>query len=187
MKRNDPCSLVALAGMLLLAAPVLPAQTHHASPSRVSVGGGRVRVHYIAADEVDWTYIPARGDQALTGKKDDFTAEAATRGMLDPNSSTYRKALFREYTDSSFRTLLPRDDAYAHMGLLGPLLRAEVGDTIRVVFRNHATRPYSMHPHGVFNRKAPGGTASREGTSGADRMDDSVPPGRTHVYTWLVP
>ena len=152
-----------------------------------AAAANHVRRYYIAADEVDWTYIPARGDQALTGKKDDFASNPVARGALDPNGSTYRKALFREYTDSTFRTLLPRDERYASMGLLGPLLRAEVGDTIRVVFRNHATRAYSMHPHGVFYRKDSEGLAYLDGTSGADRMDDSVPPGHTYVYTWPVP
>ena len=187
MKSNALCSPAALAAALLFVAPALAAQTHHGAHPRVSAASGRIRLHYIAADEVDWTYIPARGDQAITGRKDDFANDPGARGVLDPNGSTYRKALFREYTDSSFRTLLPRGEAEAHMGLLGPLLRAEVGDTIRVVFRNHATRPYSMHPHGVFYRKDAEGTAYLDGTSGADRMDDSVPPGRTHVYTWPVP
>ena len=71
---------------------------------------------------------------------------------------------------------------WAHLGVLGPLLRAEVGDTIRVVFRNHATRSYSMHPHGVFYRKDSEGTSYLDGTRDADRMDDSVPPGRAHVH-----
>lgn len=31
----------------------------------------------------------------------------------------------------------------------GPVLRAEEKDTIRVVFKNKATRPYSIQPHGV--------------------------------------
>lgn len=34
-------------------------------------------------------------------------------------------------------------------GLLGPTLRAEEGETIVVTFRNMATRPHSIHPHGV--------------------------------------
>jgi hypothetical protein len=105
MKRNDPRTLAVLAGALLLAPASLPAQVHHASSTRASLGGGRMRVHYIAADEVDWTYVPARGDLALTGKKDDFANNPVARGALDPNGSTYRKALFREYTDSTFRTL----------------------------------------------------------------------------------
>ena len=29
-------------------------------------------------------------------------------------------------------------------------MHAEVGDTIKVVFKNDAHIPYSMHPHGVF-------------------------------------
>ena len=180
---------VALASLLSLAGSALEAQNHRAAPAAPAggAGGGRVRTYFVAADEVDWTFIPARGDRALTGKQDDFSKDAGAKGMLDPNATTYRKARFRQYTDSTFRTLAPRDEHWTHLGVLGPLLRAEVGDTIRVVFRNHATRPYSMHPHGVSYRKDSEGTSYLDGTSGADRMDDSVPPGRTHVYVWPVP
>ena len=31
----------------------------------------------------------------------------------------------------------------------GPVLRAEEKDTINVVFKNKASRPYSIQPHGV--------------------------------------
>jgi hypothetical protein len=146
-----------------------------------------VRQYFVAVDEMDWTYIPERGDRALTGKPDDYSREPGARGMLDPNGTTYRKALYRAYTDSTFRVLKPAGEHWAHLGALGPLLRAEVGDTIRVVFRNHATRPYSMHPHGVLYGKDAEGTSYLDGTSGADRLDDSVAPGRSHVYTWPVP
>lgn len=30
---------------------------------------------------------------------------------------------------------------------MGPILRAEVGDTIQIHFWNKATRNYTMHPH----------------------------------------
>jgi manganese oxidase len=179
----------ALGFLLLLATAAADAQTAHPM-ARAGAGGratGRVRTYFVAADEVDWTYVPARGDQALTGKKDDFASDPGARGLLDPNGTTYRKARFREYTDSSFATLKPPGERWAHLGVLGPLLRAEVGDTIRVVFRNHATRPYSMHPHGVFYRKDSEGTSYLDGTQGIDRMDDSVAPGRTYVYRWPVP
>lgn len=33
--------------------------------------------------------------------------------------------------------------------ILGPLLRGEVGDILTVVFKNNASRPYSVHAHGV--------------------------------------
>jgi FtsP/CotA-like multicopper oxidase with cupredoxin domain len=146
-----------------------------------------IREYYIAADEVDWTYVPSRGDQAITGKKDDFSRNPAARGMLDPNQTTYRKTIYREYTDSTFSRLKPRPEACAHLGILGPLLRAEVGDTIEVVFRNNATRPYSMHPHGVFYRKDSEGVAYLDSTAGADRADDSIAPGGSHTYVWPVP
>ena len=183
--------LAALVAWAVLLAPVssLDAQGARARGARVARAtfDGRVRVYYIAADEVDWTFIPARADQALTGAKDDFSKFPGAKGTLDPNATTYRKALYREYTDSSFRTLKPRADAWAHLGVLGPVIRGEVGDTIKVVFRNHAKRPYSVHPHGVFYRKSSEGLAYLDGTSGADRMDDSVPPGGTHLYVWPVP
>lgn len=34
--------------------------------------------------------------------------------------------------------------------ILGPLLRGEVGDILIVVFKNNASRPYSVHAHGVL-------------------------------------
>jgi FtsP/CotA-like multicopper oxidase with cupredoxin domain len=177
----------ALAALLLLSAPMLGAQEHDASAEGRENAAGRIRRYFVAADEVDWTYVPARADRALTGAKDDYLNFPGSQGTLDPNATTYRKALFREYTDSTFSAVKARDAAWEHLGLLGPLLRAEVGDTIRIVFRNNATRPYSMHPHGVFYRKDSEGTAYLDGTSGADRADDAVAPGGTHVYTWAVP
>ena len=64
MTSHDLRSLATLTGALLFIAPALAAQAHHPSPPRVSAGGGRMRLHYIAADEVDWTYIlaPARSE-----------------------------------------------------------------------------------------------------------------------------
>lgn len=42
-------------------------------------------------------------------------------------------------------------------GLLGPTLRAEVGDTLVVHFKNMADKPISIHPQGlVYNKKAEG-------------------------------
>ena len=51
----------------------------------------------------------------------------------------------------------PRPSDQGYLGLVGPILHAEVGDTIKVVFKNNATHPYSMHPHGVLYAKELGG------------------------------
>jgi len=99
----------------------------------------------------------------------------------------YEKVLFREYTDSTFTERKERPGKWEHLGMLGPLLRAEVGDTIEVVFRNRADRPYSMHPHGVSYEKDSEGKRYVDGTSGAAKEDGAVPPGETHTYVWPVP
>ncbi|MGH9518375.1 MAG: multicopper oxidase domain-containing protein, partial [Terriglobales bacterium] len=64
---------------------------------------------------------------------------------------------------------------------------AEVGDTIKVDFKNNATHPYSMHPHGMLYEKDSEGADYNDGTFGADKSDGGVPPGRTHTNVWQVP
>lgn len=44
----------------------------------------------------------------------------------------YLKAQYHEYTDATFATKKPRSTDQAYMGILGPVIRAEVGDTIEV-------------------------------------------------------
>jgi len=146
---------------------------------------GRIRTYFIAADNVTWDYVPgARDEIAGTPYTDTaFFGNAKPR----PVSTAYRKVLYREYTDSTFRTLKPRPPAWQHLGFLGPLIRAVVGDTIRLVFRNNGDRPYSVHPHGVLYDKASEGVPYNDGTSGGDKADDGVPPGGTHTYVWPVP
>src|SRR5262245_39163439 len=90
-----------------------------------------------------------------------------------PNAATiYRKAIFNEYNDATFKRLKPRSDAWRHLGILGPLIRAEVGDTISVVFKNKASHPFSLHPHGVLYVKSSEGAAYDDDTSGEDKADD---------------
>lgn len=155
----------------------------HPAPRRESAG--RTRTYFIAADTVTWDYVPgARDEIAGTPYADTaFFGNAKPR----PVSTAYRKVLYREYTDGTFRTLKSRPSAWQHLGFLGPLIRAVVGDTIRVVFRNNGDRPYSVHPHGVLYDKASEGVPYNDGTSGGDKADDGVPPGGTHTYVWPVP
>jgi len=147
---------------------------------------GQTRTYYIAADEVDWDFAPSHTDK-IHGTKYDFKDDPGSKGELNPNATDYRKVRFREYTDATFSTLKPIPPAWEHLGVLGPLIRAEVGDTIKVVFKNNATRAYSVHPHGVFYNKDSEGAGYLDGTSGKDKGDDSVAPGATYTYTWPVP
>jgi FtsP/CotA-like multicopper oxidase with cupredoxin domain len=147
---------------------------------------GKVRIYYVAADEVEWNYAPD-GINKMMGMK--FAGYPNVFVEQGPHriGAVYRKAVYREYTDQTFSKLKPRAPEWEHTGILGPILRAEVGDTIRVVFKNNATHPASMHSHGVFYNKASEGASYDDGTTGDDKADDDVPPGTTHVYTWEVP
>ena len=163
----------------------MASKTGGASPQ---TSPGRTRTYYIAADDVTWDYVPG-GVDVITGQpfKSFGSFQVAGKRVDRPVPTTYLKTLYREYTDATFKTLKPRTPEWEHLGFLGPLIRAEVGDTIQVILRNNSKRPYSMHPHGVFYNKDSEGAPYEDGTSGADKADDGVPPGGTHKYTWQVP
>jgi hypothetical protein len=59
----------------------------------------RVRTYYIAADEVIWNYLPQGRNMVGTPSPDN---EGPT------NPTTFRKAVYHEYTDATFKTLKPR-------------------------------------------------------------------------------
>lgn len=146
--------------------------------------GGKVRTYYIAADEIEWDYAPQNKDHMTrTGEFDSYSHLFVEKGK-DRIGRIFRKAVYREYTDATFTTLKKRAAAEKHLGLLGPMLHAEVGDTIHILFKNNATQPYSMHPHGVSYKKDSEG-APYMGMS----MEETglVPPGATHSYVWNVP
>ena len=88
----------------LLAAAVVLVAVGPARPNDATHRSGRTRVYYIAADEVIWDYAPAGRNEVagrpFAGIESMFTTRAATR-----IGSRYRKALYREYTDSTFTRL----------------------------------------------------------------------------------
>jgi FtsP/CotA-like multicopper oxidase with cupredoxin domain len=147
---------------------------------------GKVRTYYVAAEEVDWDYAPSSIDQ-ITGQPFEGIAKSYTERGPHRIGKVYRKAIYREYTDATFTKLKPRSAQWEHAGILGPILRAEVGDTIKVVFKNNASRPYSMHPHGVFYQKASEGSPYSDSVADKDKGGAAVPPGGTFTYIWEVP
>ncbi len=157
-----------------------------------SVGGATVpaggvnRVYYVGADEVAWNYAPT-GRNEITGEPFDEVARTYVARGPDRIGSTYLKCLYRGYTDAGFGSLAARAATDAYLGFLGPVIRAEVGDTITVVFRNGCRMPTSVHPHGVFYAKGSEGAPYADGTSGTDKVDDAVPQGGRATYSWKVP
>jgi manganese oxidase len=154
----------------------------------------RQRTYYIAADEVLWDYAPHdRND--ISGEPFNDDENVFVQNGPSRIGHVYRKSLYRGYTDATFTRRIaapkqcpagarPCDDT---LGMMGPVIRAVVGDTIKVVFRNNTSHPASVHPHGVFYEKNAEGAPYADGTSGAAKADDAVAPGNTFTYTWEVP
>lgn len=97
----------------------------------------------------------------------------------------YRKVVYMEYSDMSFKILKPRHGDQAHLGIMGPMIKAEVGDVIKVVFKNMASRPYSLHAHGVFYDKSNEGSVYND--ENYFKGDDKIEPGVVFTYKWKVP
>jgi FtsP/CotA-like multicopper oxidase with cupredoxin domain len=123
----------------------------------------------------------------MMGMAFDEEARVFVERQGDRIGKVYWKAVYREYTDAGFKTLKSRPKEWEHLGILGPVIRGEVGDTIKVIFRNNMSFPASIHSHGVFYAKDSEGSLTQDGTSGKDKKDDLVPPGGEHTYLWRVP
>lgn len=166
-----------IAGCLLLA--LLPgALLRGAEP-------GRTRAYFIGADEISWNYAP--GGNRLGGLTPATDADVWLKRGAEGIPPVFRKAVYREYTDGTFTTLKPRPPEWEHLGLLGPVIRAEVGDHLEVTLRNATLVALSLHPHGVFYTKANEGSRYPDGTPDAGRAGDAVAPGQSYTYHWEVP
>lgn len=144
------------------------------------------REYWIVAAETDWDYAPSHPANPLSGKpfsEDQQVFVGAGEGRI---GRVYTKAVFHEYTEH-FAERIERGADQAHLGILGPLIRAEVGDTLVVHFRNDTRFPASLHPHGVLYQKDAEGAMYMDGTSGGDKADDHVAPGSGYTYNWEVP
>ena len=184
VKRNT----VLVGAVLLVAALVVGSLLVLRRPTTDSAapGPGQLRTYYIAADTVRWDYAPD-GRNDVTGEPWDDVAAVFTASGPDRIGTSYVKSLYREYTDDTFTALKPRPAAWEHLGDLGPVVHAVVGDRVRIVFRNNLDRPASVHMHGLRYAKDSEGAPYDDGTSGADKADDAVPPGEVHVYDYTVP
>ncbi len=174
---------ICLAGLTVTAVAVAAAPRDH---GRRPHPAGITRTYYIRADEVVWDYAPD-GRNQITGEPFDDVADTFVRSGPGRIGSRYMKCLYRGYTDASFSRLVERAPDDKYLGFLGPVIRAQVGDRIRVVFRNRCSFPATVHTHGLLYDKANEGTPYNDGTSGADKADDAVPTGGEHTYLWDVP
>ncbi|KAK2828659.1 hypothetical protein Q5P01_019693 [Channa striata] len=146
---------------------------------------GVVRNYYLAAEKVLWNYAPSEKD--LINNKSLTEANSSSEVFFGRDGGRiggrYIKVIYKEYTDETFTTIKP--SANEHLGILGPVLRAEEGDTLRVTFMNKADRNYSIETHGLHYDKV------SQRSSSDEQMTDMTPgshvaPEERFTYTWHV-
>jgi FtsP/CotA-like multicopper oxidase with cupredoxin domain len=125
------------------------------------------RHYYIAAEDVTWDYAPS-GHNLLNGNP-----------IAQPWALQLRwpKSRFIEYTDDTFTVLKPQPE---WLGILGPVIRAEVGDEVVVDFLNRGHSSHSLHPHGLRYDKNNEGSLYLPVAKGGQ-----VPPGSRYTYRWF--
>uniref|UniRef100_A0AAR2JEJ0 Coagulation factor VIII, procoagulant component n=1 Tax=Pygocentrus nattereri TaxID=42514 RepID=A0AAR2JEJ0_PYGNA len=134
----------------------------------------KFRSYYIAAVEILWNYGIEKPPHLLRKKK---------------YLTAYKKVVYREYHDKEFQNPVKRGELDEHLGIMGPVLKAEVNDVLTVVFKNLASRPYSLHLHGVYDKTTGSfgpGVSPGEGLRDGEAPGDPVPPGEERVYNWRI-
>ena len=131
--------------------------------------GARVRDYWVAAVPTTWNIAP-NGHDAIMGMP------------VDPATAIFPTVVYRRYTRDWARQL-PNAARSSADGLAvpGPLIRARVGDRLRVHFKNLDSLrrdPHSMHFHGVHYKPTSDG-AFLPGFSGPD---GDVQYGRSWTY-----
>ncbi|HEY3974159.1 MAG TPA: multicopper oxidase domain-containing protein [Candidatus Sulfotelmatobacter sp.] len=125
------------------------------------------RHYYIAAEDVTWDYAPS-GRNLLNGTPIPQTLATKLR---------WSKSRFVEYTDNTF-TVQKRQPEW--LGILGPVIRAEVGDEVVIDFLNRGHTSHDMHPHGLRYDKNNEGSLYLPFGKGAQ-----VSPGNRFTYHWF--
>jgi FtsP/CotA-like multicopper oxidase with cupredoxin domain len=121
---------------------------------------GPTREYWIAAEERPWNIVPTHRDQMM--------AEPVKQGKTTFNAYGYRA-----YSANFEAPLGPAT-------VPGPLLEAEVGETVVVHFRNKLRSTVTMHPHGIFYSNEMDGAYKGKFTD----PGGFVQRNRTFTYVW---
>ncbi|BDI28283.1 hypothetical protein CCAX7_003340 [Capsulimonas corticalis] len=152
---------------LALGAFVPSATAAQAAPRAI----GTIREYWIQAGSFPRTLV--------SGGHDDLLGRIFT-----PEDSGYWALGYRAYTPNWAKPLASDANHGENAGIPGPVIRANVGDTIVIHFRNNDTHyrfPHSIHVHGlVYTPENDGAWIS----SKSNAPGTAVLPGHTHTYTY---
>ncbi|XP_058506408.1 coagulation factor VIII [Solea solea] len=142
-------------------------------------GGNIYRTFYIAAEEIAWDYGIKKPHQLIKPRE-------MRRGMRK-FLPQYKKVVFRGYRDEDFLHPEHIGELQEHLGIMGPFIRAEINDLVTVIFKNKASRPYSFHLHGVYDRSQGASIAQTYASSAPPGVPgEPVAPGEARTYNWRI-
>ena len=143
------------------------------APFAAATAAGGTREFWIQAESFRRNLVP-NGLDGMSGT------------TYTKDQTTYWALGYRAYS-ANFAAPLPASAAIGdNSGIPGPTLRVNVGDTVKVHFRNNDTHygfPHSLHPHGV--RYDPNSDGAWLATD-PNKPGTAVAPGATYTYTWKV-
>ncbi|NXD41994.1 HPHL1 protein, partial [Copsychus sechellarum] len=126
--------------------------------TRAQQQSGAVRLYYIAAEEIEWDYASNKSSAPKIYNISSYEERYPTQKS---KCVEFRKAALFTGTFCLH---------------LGPLLHAEVGDSVLIVFKNKASRPYSISAHGI------------EEVGCEEQPETPITlPGEINTYRWNVP
>lgn len=120
---------------------------------------GQTREYWLAAEPRRWNIVPTGRDQMMA-------APVKGRTVFDAYG-------YRPYSANFAAPLGPAT-------VPGPLIEAEVGDTVVVHFRNKLKPPVTIHPHGAFYSDEMDGTYKGKWTDPGGFVQHN----RTFTYIW---
>ncbi|NWU31116.1 HPHL1 protein, partial [Dyaphorophyia castanea] len=140
---------------------------------------GAMRLYYIAAEEVEWDYASNKSS-APKIYNISSNEESACIAFLFCSYGHVFLSQAEDLIGSKYKKVVYREKAALITGIfclnLGPLLHAEVGDSVLIVFKNKASRPYSVSAHGI------------EEVGCEEEPETPITlPGEINTYRWNVP
>lgn len=132
---------------------------------------GQLREYWFQADSFFHNVVPT-GVDGMTG------------GTFTPNQTSFWAVGYRAFTSGWGSPLPGNDDIGPNTGMPGPIIRAQVGDTIRVHFRNNDTYykvAHSISVHALYYTPPNDGGWS---WMLRDRPGTAINAGDTYTYEW---
>ncbi|NWZ51028.1 HPHL1 protein, partial [Haliaeetus albicilla] len=126
---------------------------------------GAMRLYYIAAEEVEWDYASNKSSAPKIYNVSSNEERYPKQKML----MAWGTLIFVQFRKAALITSI-------FWFNLGPLLHAEVGDSVLIIFKNKASRPYSISAHGI------------EEVGCEEQPETPITlPGEINTYRWNVP